>query len=852
MKTVTHSRSTEAPRKKKGRISSGISNLFGRSRSRHKSNSDVTKLDTETPVIDMLERDENHECDEEGDINSIQESIQESIKNSNTHSSRKRPRNDIRRFRGFSTSISSLFLDEQVVCGAVACFGLLASSRTEHLLNVRNVDRRMANGDGLRAPSKVLSIALFLSIASFSLTYAIWGFGNDAMSSKNNGYRALGEESTWVPFPSRGLMKVYDYDSLIWAPVGRLIKNELSLNKNQPEVNRILEDSSSIESAVAIGWKDNQELAYDIRVLICMIFFLLLGFVGRRRRMRTRYTILKARAQDDRIHRAMKTQRENHYDAACSHTLCGCYPIDEVFEQRRNSKYPMSKRGDCVSKGFSIISTACCGKFCRFWVQCLSICALAQEAREARLLVAPKLQHLDFITHQPFDEYYKDIYFLRRKWKGLLESKTSSATFRLHIGAISTLSRHILFVFIATTVVIILTERFNPRASFDWGDAFVLIMTFVQSFIVLGIVHGIFHKSDLSLDAVIKFFAAGFVIAFPTAFVLEGVIINLFLAFVYIIEAIFGVLIGNGFIDWVDTNYRLLLIISEIIQSFLMAAATEEFCKYYTFRTIEHPDLIFLTGLDRSEPQEDAFNGGQEVYPFSRDNTSKLPKRSFEYSFSPRYDRGRNQRQLESMLSEQSPKKLDKEPDIRTVRQCAAAVTIAMISVAQGLACAENFVYVFFLGGNDTKEELIMLLLRSIFPLHALTAAMQSIGVIKNFLEEDNQCSIQMGVGEIIFPAILLHGVFDSVLMLLNSYIEFSWEDYYQGDIEGSHNAILINIFGAICVFGVIALGVIWYLRKNRSQKLRLRQIEELQNEESGERMNNYLSPTLETPMELI
>jgi hypothetical protein len=66
-----------------------------------------------------------------------------------------------------------------------------------------------------------------------------------------------------------------------------------------------------------------------------------------------------------------------------------------------------------------------------------------------------------------------------------------------------------------------------------------------------------------------------------------------------------------------------------------------------------------------------------------------------------------------------------------------------MISCAIGLACAENFMYVFFSGNEDTKEELIMLLFRSLFPVHALCAAMQSIGMIKKFVEtEENATNI--------------------------------------------------------------------------------------------------------------
>jgi len=73
--------------------------------------------------------------------------------------------------------------------------------------------------------------------------------------------------------------------------------------------------------------------------------------------------------------------------------------------------------------------------------------------------------------------------------------------------------------------------------------------------------------------------------------------------------------------------------------------------------------------------------------------------------------RGRNEEEQE-----------DHDIDIQTVRQRAAAVTIAMISTpAVGLtSCAENFIYVFFLSGSNTQEEITMLLFRSIFPVHAL------------------------------------------------------------------------------------------------------------------------------------
>ena len=55
------------------------------------------------------------------------------------------------------------------------------------------------------------------------------------------------------------------------------------------------------------------------------------------------------------------------------------------------------------------------------------------------------------------------------------------------------------------------------------------------------------------------------------------------------------------------------------------------------------------------------------------------------------------------------------------------------ISVAGGLECAENFLYVLVLGGTQESdgdgpllEEWNVMFFRSIFPIHALAAAMQN------------------------------------------------------------------------------------------------------------------------------
>eukprot|EP00978_Attheya_sp_CCMP212_P010607 scaffold25783_cov34-Attheya_sp.AAC.1 len=603
--------------------------------------------------------------------------------------------------------------------------------------------------------------------------------------------------------------------------------------------------------------------------------------------MRTRFAVLRARAQEDHLHYSMlaadnnaggggggpsmkRMSREDQYEGACSHTLCGCYPADLPGIQRRenqmeveeyeydcttgesgssnhkwlrkccnyqkclNSKFCLPccrkkqrRHGDVVARTFACISWACCGCFLKFWVQCLSICALAQEAREARLLLPPKMQRIDLITHQPFTEYQKASNDLRLGWVGQMRPRRGIMP---HLQALSKLSRYLIAFFVATVTSIILTLVFNKRASFFWGDAVVLVATFVQSFIVIYVVHWLFHKSDLSLDAVIKFYAAGFIIAVPTAFILEGIVVNIMLSVAYGLYFILEVCEAKSALYWVDSHYRLEWFLGEMINAFIVAAAMEELCKYYTFRMVEHPDLLFLTGLDRVAQDGHLQMGGAIRYPYGSHKVSEnnadpdtldVAESKKQASRIQGNTRGKPMKQRGGALGNfQGFEPEDEFPedndDIRTPRQRAAAVTTAMISVAVGLACAENFLYVFVLGGSEENsdqkhgymEAFMVLLFRSIFPVHALAAALQSINVIRKFVEDDSSDGgHRVGVGRIVFPAVLMHGSFDAILMTINVYIETAWDDYLaanngNADNGRPYNPIIVNMSAAL---GIIA-----------------------------------------------
>ena len=924
----------------------------------------------------------------------------------------------ILRYRGFSTSLKSLFLDEALVCASMGCFGLILSNRTEYLLQIRNDRRgvRWGRSTSRRAlPSRIVAYALLMTFVMIALTFVIWGFGtNNSYSSNRNfadgfydgyddtddvgeteqyqeddGYYNNGngayyngnnddaaaaqnddggnqnynynnddayayannddannddanannddanannddanannddanannddanannddanannddanannddanannddannanggddyynrrnmvqEKDTTTtimkqcPHRPNGIFKIRDLNEGLWIPAVDFLKEEWHSQQNDDRRN--LEDYGT--SSTTTDQAKKRDLAADLRHSFILVFLVVLGILGRRRRMRTRYYLVRARAQEDHLFYAssgvgvkrvaFQDSREDQYEGACSHTLCGCYPTDppkegdeiddavEVSDDGVTQRKKKRHHEDCVSRGFDCLVQLCCGALCKCWFQCLSISALAQEAREIRLLLPTRFQRIDFITHQPFYEYQKHLNDLRRGWLGKTRGKSGMLP---HFNALSRLSRFILGGFFITFVVILATLLLNPRASFSWPDAVVLIATFLQSFFVIYLVHWLFHKSDLSLDAVIKFFAAGFLIAVPSAFFFEGLLVNITLTTAWIGYSLAQAIGGETFVNWFISYYRILWILAELVNAYLVAAVTEELCKYYTFRCVEHPDLIFLTGLDRSSQDDRAIQGGLVKYPFGSHQVQQSNK-DFADDMSVGNMSRASHRSVKGKIEQDTlhPSTTDDEfyedeHDVRTHLQKAAAVTTGMICVAVGLACAENFIYVFLLGGagaNGSKggimEEWIVLLFRSVFPVHALAAAMQSVNMIRKFVECDNDNSHRVGVGRIILPAVIMHGSFDAVLLAINVFIETSWDAYLEaneGDIDINnppYNPIIVNIVAWTSVIFVMLSGLFWYYRENRNQRLRLILLEQKKN----------------------
>jgi hypothetical protein len=319
-------------------------------------------------------------------------------------------------------------------------------------------------------------------------------------------------------------------------------------------------------------------------------------------------------------------------------------------------------------------------------------------------------------------------------------------------------------------------------------------------------------------------------------------------------ESIIGTLCDNlDTLDEPQAKASMIWIIGELFNAYVVAAITEELCKYYTFRSVEHPDLMFLTGLHMEEQRDMDVAGGLVNYPFSshqvqetnkeiNDDVSVASRRSL--SSRSRRHKGSSHRG-NALLTEADLNEFeDEEPDFRSYRQRAMAITTGMISVAVGLACAENFLYVFVLGGalgpdnneedhkGDILEAWIVLFFRSVFPIHALAAAMQSVNVIRKYVETADDNGHRIGVGRIILPAVILHGTFDAVLMGINVYVETAWDKYLEendGNVgeDPPYNSIVLNAVAWMSITTIMLVGLIWYIVQHRRQTSRLVELEQ-------------------------
>jgi RsiW-degrading membrane proteinase PrsW (M82 family) len=346
------------------------------------------------------------------------------------------------------------------------------------------------------------------------------------------------------------------------------------------------------------------------------------------------------------------------------------------------------------------------------------------------------------------------------------------------------------------------------HSHFGLRNFVVFCATLLQAVAVMKIVHWR-HIKDISTDAIIKYFVSGFCLSTSLAIFFE-VIVGLTMRLTMMILMQMGgidvvqtvgfsfetSLLSPGFADIGlvkevedTTSYRdylkiygkdhpIVYTIYILINAFFLAATIEETCKYFGFRMIEHPDFLSRTELEEAAQVEETQNPqgrGSQTFP--------------------------NQG--------------------RTRESRGAAITVAMVATALGFACCENLVYIFIYGSSNFDVQVVILLARSIFPVHPIAAALQSIRVCERDLEKRPGLSL----GWIIFPGVVFHGVYDFLLM----WIDFlsTRNGNYVDDDDTMDSDDRADWLSFVLSFVVMIGTLCYFFRESGRQRLRLRAMDQ-------------------------
>jgi hypothetical protein len=304
------------------------------------------------------------------------------------------------------------------------------------------------------------------------------------------------------------------------------------------------------------------------------------------------------------------------------------------------------------------------------------MCALAQEGREVERLIG--IPSLDYLTYQPVLEYAPSIWNFRAAGQG-------NAPWYVHFSALSVLSKESFRNFGLTVLGVTLLwpgKRGEHLA--------VVAATFAHALIFLALVHWPYHRTDVSVDALLKYFLSGFLLATTLAITWELVLALLLRAFMSIVFAILGIdvafdtdgyqgMIGFGtaslsyhdYLQAFANEHPIFHTIYLLVNTYCVAALVEEVCKYFGYRMVDHIDVW------SNEDVQKAVAVG-------------IPEGFVEHE---------EARQPAPFTGEQQPETVPADSPVeapnRTLKSIGAATTVSMVAVALGFACFENLVYVF-------------------------------------------------------------------------------------------------------------------------------------------------------------
>lgn len=415
---------------------------------------------------------------------------------------------------------------------------------------------------------------------------------------------------------------------------------------------------------------------------------------------------------------------------------------------------------------------------CATWCGCwCQCCGMCSIAQEDRELSSLLHEPRRQVDYVTFEPF--DEYSPK-----LQQLRTDQVTsFWTHLITMSKLSYKLLQLLAWSLVVLALVALLQVERNFTLLNVLVVLATFFQAFLILYFVHWRWYRFDLSLDAVVKYFSSGFILSTGLAVVFEMLLSTIFGFLTNVIVFVTAILEDN------DTT---------------MPTTREEAQDFAREFQRNHLPLfcffVFLNAFVVAAFVEETC----KYYGFWMVETPDLS----------------------SSVSKESR---------------GVGITIAMVATALGFACCENLLYVFVYSPPSLVNEVVTLLARSIFPIHPLAAAIQSIGVCRRDLEGDQT----VGLGRILVPAILLHGSFDFVLMVMalvqsvqeeETTSSASDDDSADDDLasaQAASHGVRDEMPSLVASVAIVIVGLIYYVWQAEAQRIRLHELDRVRS--SGE-----------------
>jgi RsiW-degrading membrane proteinase PrsW (M82 family) len=541
--------------------------------------------------------------------------------------------------------------------------------------------------------------------------------------------------------------------------------------------------------------RDDTLVIWDLSIAWTMIVIVLcLLYRAKFERTRVRRAVMKmlfekraggSGGTDDIFVASADTHLQLHaHDIRRAHATCSCYPIDVAYVMATTQENDddaqletTTSPRDLCTHIWKSLRCLCCGWLCGCWCQFCGMCAIAQEDRELQLMLDQKQLQVDYITFQPYDDYYPAIQALRTAKDGSLIR---------HWRALSLLSYNLVKILVTCLVVLTIVAVLQLDPKFQIQNLIVVLATFTQAFAILYFCHWQWNRFDLSIDALVKYFASGFVLCTFLAIVYE-ILVSWVLGIISYTIVVVGISndvtsatspeqVKQAAADFAKEHVGIFAIFV-FLNAFVVAALVEEMCKYFGYWMVETPDL-----LDSDELAIEATDESS-----SQQQTLAITKRS-------RVSQG-------------------------------AGITVSMVAVAAGFACSENLLYVFVYTPPIVSNEIATLVARSMFPIHPLCAAIQSIGVVRRDVEKN----LFWQLGWIMLPAIVLHGAFDFVLMFLELLESSNKSDPSNGGsaTPSTDDATFFDMgqgdsLPLILSVSLVVVGLLYFGCESQSQKNRL------------------------------